>query len=134
MTKEKGMKDFTIDDLEYGADKVKEIPDDITQDYYNKNVMAYLTRNENKKSYYDPRRGRSKQKEVPEVPPISDKVAVMLANLDNRIKDEEALLDTRPDLVAQRMTPQQQQQIDFQRQLKSGIGTVIINAMNKRSK
>ena len=30
MKKQKGMKDFTIDDLEYGADKVKEIPDDIT--------------------------------------------------------------------------------------------------------
>ena len=134
MKKEKGMKDFTIDDLEYGADKVKQVPDDITSDYYNKNVMAYLTRNDSKKSYYDPRRGRSKQKEVPEVPPVSDKVAVMLANLRNRIKDEKALADTRPDLVAQRITPQQQQQIDFQRQLKSGIGTVIINAMNKRSK
>ena len=134
MTKEKGMKDFTIDDLEYGADKVKEIPDDITQDYYNKNVMAYLTRNENKKGYYNPRRGRSKQKKVPEVPPVSDKVAVMLANLRNRIKDEKALLNTRPDLVAQRMTPAQQQQIDFQRQLQSGLGTVIINALNKRSR
>ena len=134
MKKQKGMKDFTIDDLEYGADKVKEIPDDITQDYYNKNVMAYLTRNDSKKSYYDPRRGRSKQKEVPEVPPISDKVAVMLANLNNRIKDKEALLDTRPNLVSQTMTPAQQQQIDFQRQLQSGIGTVIINALNKRSR
>ena len=65
---------------------------------------------------------------------ISDKVAVMLANLKNRIKEEEALLDTRPDLVSQTMTPAQQQQIDFQRQLQSGIGTVIINALNKRSR
>ena len=124
MKKEKGMKDFTIDDLEYGADKVKQVPDDITSDYYNKNVMAYLTRNDSKKSYYDPRRGRSKQKEVPEVPPISDKVTEMLIDLQKRIDAQNI----------QTLQPMQPMQDDFQRQLKSGIGTVIINALNKRSR
>jgi hypothetical protein len=118
MTKEKGMKDFTIDDLEYGADKVPE--------NYDKDVMAYLTRNENKKAYYEPRTVSKKLKKVPEVPPISDKVAVMLANLRNRIKDEEALADTRPDLVAPKLTPQQ---IELKKGLSSGIGTVILDAM-----
>ena len=122
MKKEKGMKDFTIDDLEYGADKVKQVPDDITSDYYNKNVMAYLTRNDSKKSYYDPRRGRSKQKEVPEVPPISNTVAKMLIDLQKRIDAQNI----------QTLQPMQPMQDDFQRQLKSGIGTVIINALNKR--
>ena len=124
MKKEKGMKDFTIDDLEYGADKVKQVPDDITSDYYNKNVMAYLTRNDSKKSYYDPRRGRSKQKEVPEVPPISNNVAEMLIDLQKRIDAQNI----------QTLQPMQPMQDDFQRQLKSGIGTVIINALNKRSR
>ena len=124
MKKAKGMKDFTIDDLEYGADKVKQVPDDITQDYYNKNVMAYLTRNDSKKSYYDPRRGRSKQKEVPEVPPISNTVAEMLIDLQKRIDAQNI----------QTLQPMQPMQDDFQRQLKSGIGTVIINALNKRSR
>ena len=124
MKKEKGMKDFTIDDLEYGADKVKQVPDDITSDYYNKNVMAYLTRNDSKKSYYDPRRGRSKQKEVPEVPPISDKVTEMLIDLQKRIDAQNI----------QTLQPMQPMQDDFQRQLQSGIGTVIINALNKRSR
>ena len=122
MKKEKGMKDFTIDDLEYGADKVKQVPDDITSDYYNKNVMAYLTRNDSKKSYYDPRRGRSKQKEVPKVPPISNTVAEMLIDLQKRIDAQNI----------QTLPPMQPMQDDFQRQLKSGIGTVIINALNKR--
>ena len=88
MTKQKGIKDFTIDDLDYGADD------------YEKNVNAYLTRNENKKGYYNPRRVSKKQNKVPEVPPVSNTVDVMLANLRNRIKDEEALADTRPDLVS----------------------------------
>ena len=58
----------------------------------------------------------------------------VITELNNRIKNEEALLNTRPDLVSQTMTPAQQQQIDFQRQLQSGIGTVIINALNKGSR
>ena len=117
MTKQKGMKDFTIDDLDYGADD------------YEKNVNAYLTRNENKKGYYNPRRVSKKQNKVPEVPPVSNTVDVMLANLRNRIKDEEALADTRPDLVTPKLTPQQ---IELKRGLSSGIGTVILDAMNKK--
>jgi hypothetical protein len=124
MKKEKGMKDFTIDDLEYGADKVKQVPDDITSDYYNKNVMAYLTRNDSKKSYYDPRRGRSKSKQVSNVPPVSNTVAEMLIDLQKRIDAQNI----------QTLPPMQPMQDDFQRQLQSGIGTVIINALNKRSR
>ena len=112
MKKEKGMADFSIDDLDYGKDD------------YEKNVNAYLTRNENKKPYYNPRRGRSKQKEVPEVPPISNTVAEMLIDLQKRIDAQNI----------QTLQPMQPMQDDFQRQLKSGIGTVIINALNKRSR
>ena len=117
MTKQKGMKDFTIDDLDYGADD------------YEKNVNAYLTRSDTRKAYYEPRRDSKKLKQVPEVPPISNTVDVMLANLRNRIKDEEALADTRPDLVTPKLTPQQ---IELKRGLSSGIGTVILDAMNKK--
>ena len=107
MKKEKGMADFSIDDLEYGKDD------------YEKNVNAYLTRNENKKGYDNPRRGRSKQNKVPEVPPVSDKVAAMLANIPKQVSPP-------------KVQPLTQQQIDFQRQLTSGIGTVILDAMNKK--
>jgi hypothetical protein len=34
----------------------------------------------------------------------------------------------------QTLPPMQPMQDDFQRQLQSGIGTVIINALNKRSR
>ena len=117
MTKQKGIKDFTIDDLDYGADD------------YEKNVNAYLTRNENRKGYYEPRTVSKNLKQVLRQPPTSDRVEIMLANLRNRIKDEEALADTRPDLVTPKLTPQQ---IELKRGLSSGIGTVILDAMNKK--
>ena len=115
---------FTIDDLDYSADKVKQLPDDITQDYYNRNVNAYLTRNDSRKSYYISPGDRSKTKEVLNLPPISDKVTEMLIDLQKRIDAQNI----------QTLQPMQPMQDDFQRQLKSGIGTVIINALNKRSR
>ena len=109
---------FTIDDLDYSADKVKQLPDDITQDYYNRNVNAYLTRNDSKKSYYDPRRGRSKPKQVSNIPPVSNTVAEMLIDLQKRID-------------AQNIQTLQPMQPKLNDEFSSGIATVILDAMRK---
>jgi hypothetical protein len=92
---------FTIDDLDYSADKVKQLPDDITQDYYNRNVNAYLTRNDSRKSYY-----------------ISPGVTEMLIDLQKRID-------------AQNIQTLQPMQPKLNDEFSSGIATVILDAMRK---
>ena len=109
---------FTIDDLDYSADKVKQLPDDITQDYYNRNVNAYLTRNDSRKSYYISPGDRSKTKEVLNLPPISDKVTEMLIDLQKRIDAQNI----------QTLPPMQPKLND---EFSSGIATVILDAMRK---
>ena len=114
----RGMKDFTIGDLDYGSNKE---PAD-----YDANVNAYLTRSETRKGYVEPRRDSKKLKQVLQQPPISPVVDGMLRDLQKRIDQQNALDLQRVQPV--QLTPQQ---IELKKGLSSGIGTVILDALKK---